>query len=313
MILIDYSQFCRAAMYASKMENEADGPFMKYIIIKTLMSMNTKFRDKFGKLVICCDGRNYWRKEVFPPYKQKRREAQQESKMNEALFFEIKNELMNELGDNTPWHVVQIDRMEADDLIGTSARVFDEPNVVISSDHDFKQLQMFDNVSQYCPRSHKFIEESNPDFYRFHHVMKGDAGDGIPNVLSDRDTFITEKRQKPVAQKDINYLFGSLINDGPEGFVSPVEIKVTPEIREWLNKKGGSEERFYENLRLVDLTSLDKEVYVDCENGIRETLEEQERKYKGSSQLMTYLSKNKMPSLLDNLNDFGDSHPGALI
>ena len=34
--------------------------------------------------------------------------------------------------------------------------------------------------------------------------MKGDTSDGIPNFLSDDDTFVTEKRQKPLSTKKLS-------------------------------------------------------------------------------------------------------------
>ena len=34
------------------------------------------------------------------------------------------------------------------------------------------------------------------------HILKGDAGDGVPNVLSDDDVFINDdKRQTPLSKK----------------------------------------------------------------------------------------------------------------
>ena len=41
-----------------------------------------------------------------------------------------------------------------------------------------------------------------PDSFLFNHIMKGDVSDGVPNILSDDDTFVVEgKRQKPMNAK----------------------------------------------------------------------------------------------------------------
>ena len=79
-----------------------------------------------------------------------------------------------------------------------------EPVMIISSDKDFIQLQKFNNVKQFSPIQKKFVTEANPRTYLFNHIMRGDSGDGIPNVLSTDDTFITEKSQTPLRQTKID-------------------------------------------------------------------------------------------------------------
>ncbi len=42
------------------------------------------------------------------------------------------------------------------------------------------------------------VTDDNPRTYLWNHIMRGDSGDGIPNVLSDDDTFVSEKNQTPI-------------------------------------------------------------------------------------------------------------------
>ena len=50
----------------------------------------------------------------------------------------------------------------------------------------------------------QYVATINPYEYVKTHIIKGDKSDGIPNILSDDDTFVNQKRQKPISQKKIN-------------------------------------------------------------------------------------------------------------
>jgi len=51
------------------------------------------------------------------------------------------------------------------------------------------------------------LDCADPEDFLFEHIVKGDSGDGIPNILSDDDVFVVEgKRQKPCGAKKINQL-----------------------------------------------------------------------------------------------------------
>ena len=44
----------------------------------------------------------------------------------------------------------------------------------------------------------------NPARFKQYHILQGDAGDGVPNFLSDDDTFVVDgKRQKPLPKKKL--------------------------------------------------------------------------------------------------------------
>ena len=49
----------------------------------------------------------------------------------------------------------------------------------------------------------KYIEASKKEILDFtiEHIVKGDTGDGIPNILSKDDVFVVGERQKPVSAK----------------------------------------------------------------------------------------------------------------
>ena len=70
-----------------------------------------------------------------------------------------------------------------------------------------KWLQKYSNVFQFSPLTKKHIVCEEPDTFLVEHIIKGDASDGIPNILSDDDVFLMQdKRQKPCGDKRISQM-----------------------------------------------------------------------------------------------------------
>jgi hypothetical protein len=82
--------------------------------------------------------------------------------------------------------------------------------MIISADKDFAQLQRFDNVRQFSPLTKKFIDIPNPRLHLQTHIIRGDAGDGVPNVLSDDNVFVEGLRQTPVTKKKLETIMEDL-------------------------------------------------------------------------------------------------------
>ena len=80
-------------------------------------------------------------------------------------------------------------------------------------DKDFIQLQKYKNVSQYSPITKKFVNGEDPALYLKEHILKGDASDGIPNVLSPDNTFVDGLRQRPLGKKKIDAWIDNDIHD----------------------------------------------------------------------------------------------------
>jgi hypothetical protein len=115
--------------------------------------------------------------------------------------------VLEEIKTNMPWKVVQQWGCEADDSIAEITKWTQEFGnyekvMIVSADHDFIQLQKFDNVSQFSPNTKKAVKADNPRLYQLEHILKGCTSDGVPNVLSDDDTFAVEgKRQNVLSKK----------------------------------------------------------------------------------------------------------------
>ncbi len=185
---------------------------VRHMILNTLRSFKTRWGDEYGDLVIACDNRRYWRRQVFPQYKASRKKTREDSGYDWSSIFEGLSLVKHELQQHMPYPVIDVDGAEADDVIGTLAEwsqendlveegLFESPRplLIISGDHDFQQLQKFPNVVQYSPLKKRFvtIKESAEAILR-EHIIRGDKGDGVPNILSEDDSFVEGKRQRPI-------------------------------------------------------------------------------------------------------------------
>ena len=221
MILVDYSQTVIAAVFANGIHNDMDENLLRHVILNTIRSYNVKYKKKYGdEMVIAVDGGSSWRKMVFPEYKASRAKNREKQKdlIDWSSIFSVMNSVQEELNEFSPFNVIRIESAEADDVIAVLAREASvekgQPVLIISSDGDMKQLQKYRGVTQYSPLKQAFVEEKDPDKYLKNHVIRGDVGDGVPNIFSDDDTFITEgKRQTPASKKKVE-AFMQYLDDG---------------------------------------------------------------------------------------------------
>jgi len=210
MILIDYNAVAIASGLQYK--NDLDENLIRHTILNSLRLYRNSFKDKYGELIICGDGKNNWRKEVFPNYKYKRSESKSKSDVDWNELYRIIYKVYDEISDNFPYKTILVDECEADDVIATLVERTQEFGqyeavIIISADKDFAQLQRYDNVRQYSPLKKQFINESNPRKQLLELILKGDASDGIPNVLSPDNSFADGIRQTPLRRTHVdNYL-----------------------------------------------------------------------------------------------------------
>ena len=153
--------------------------------------------------------KNNWRRQLFPYYKANRKKSQAESELDWKAIFDCLGKIRAELKEFFPYRIIDIESAEADDIIGTLCQEFGNTNqriLILSGDKDFQQLQRFINVTQYNPVMKKFVVCNNPDMFLKEHILKGDPGDGIPNVLSEDNCFVVGSRQKPLTKKKMDAL-----------------------------------------------------------------------------------------------------------
>lgn len=216
MILLDLSQvmIANVMVYLTRLSGASqniDENAIRYMVLNSIRLLRSKFKESYGEMIICCDSNDVWRKDIFPHYKANRKKMRETSTVDWASLFNVLGTIRDELGEHMPYKILQIPRAEADDVIaslcheyGKTMRNVGENIMIVSGDKDFAQLQKYANVYQYAPVQKKNISVDNPERFLREHIMLGDRGDGVPNFLSDDDTFISDKRQKPVMRKKLD-------------------------------------------------------------------------------------------------------------
>jgi 5'-3' exonuclease len=255
---------------------EIDENLIRHMILNSVKYINREFRKEYGRLVISCDSKNYWRKEVFPYYKINRKKKREDSEINWQDVYEYMEKIKKEIKETFPYIVIEVERAESDDVIGNLAKTFwrEEPILIVSRDHDFGQLQRYKNVKQYNTFDRKYIEISDPEKFLFEHIIKGDSGDSIPNVFSPANSIALGNRQKPAYQKKIDLWWE--------------EKKVPDEFNE----------RFELNRRIIDLTMTPKNIQDKIMNEFYTQISKPKKK------LMTYFVEHGLVELMSEMNDF---------
>ena len=279
MILIDLSQIMVAStmMSMEKDQTEVDIKMIRHMILNSLRMYRQKYHVEYGELVLCCDGRNSWRREHFPLYKAGRKTTRDSSSKDWTQIFESLDTIKSELKEYFPYKYIEIEEAEADDVIGVLAKTWDEPIMIISGDKDFIQLQVRDNVDQYSPITKKIVYDVNPERYLKEHIMRGDSSDGIPNILSI-DTCIVDKiRQTPISKKKVELW----IDQDPEDFCNEEQLR-----------------NYHRNMKLIDLQYTPSNIADQVGKQFNEVP-------KGKrSDLLNFFIERKLNNLIQDIGEF---------
>ena len=205
MIIVDINQIMisnlMVTIHRDNLELSED--LVRHMVLNSLRGHNKKFRKEYGQMVIACDSGNVWRRQAFPNYKAGRKENREKSEHDWTMIFDILSKVKDEIKTFLPYKVIEVESVEADDIIAVLCRKTNEKVLILSGDKDFIQLHN-DRIKQYNPVLNKFVGQGeNPSLYIREHILKGDRSDGIPNVLSDDNVFIEGRRQRPLSKKKI--------------------------------------------------------------------------------------------------------------
>lgn len=277
MIILDLNQivFSSISVYAAKVDVNED--LIRHIVLNNIRFLRTKFKDKYGEIVIAADNKHYWRREVFPYYKANRKKDREKSSLNWPLIFECMSKIKEEIKQNFPYKFLDVHGAEADDVISVLVQNmdFNEKALIVSGDKDFIQLQSLKPyVDQYDPVRKKWITHNNPDDYLKEHVIRGDRGDGIPNIRTPDSALAVGDRQKTISAK--------MLEDWSGDRGVPSDLK-----RNWERNK-----------LLIDLTMIPAKLKADIEA-------EYQKPPKGKrNNLFTYFVTHKLKNLMENINEF---------
>jgi hypothetical protein len=277
MILLDFSNIIVSSiMVASRVPDEErfSENFIRHLVLNSIRSYRKKYHEKYGEVVICTDYLSSWRKDAFPYYKAHRkvqREKQQKEGVDWKALFEIIAKIIEELEENFPYKVVQIPHAEGDDVIAVLAKHAKEMCLIVSSDKDFNQLYKYKTVRQFSPMKHQMLKGIDPVRYLKEHIIRGDKGDGIPNILSAGNCIVEGERQKPITKK---------------------------KVEEWIKDESWPEHHWKRNQELIDFDYIPPLLAHAIERNYAL------QKPPNRSGLLNYFVKHKLKLLIEHIGDF---------
>jgi hypothetical protein len=146
----------------------------------------------------------------------------------------------------------------------------------MSGDKDFIQLHIWPNVKQYDPVRKRWIIHNDPEQYLKEQILKGDSGDGVPNVLSNDNCFVVGERQRPLTARKME----KILSTPPENMEREVA------------------RNYIRNAMLIDLSNTPdniKEKVIDSYNA---------QDNKDRSKLMNYFIANRLKNLTESIGEF---------
>ena len=279
MILSDLSQIMVAStmMSMGKDQTEVDIKMIRHMILNSLRMYRQKYHVEYGELVLCCDGRNSWRREHFPLYKAGRKTTRDASSKDWTQIFGCLDTIKSELKEYFPYKYIEVEEAEADDVIGVLAKSWSEPIMIISGDKDFIQLQVKENVKQYSPITKKIVNDTNPERYLKEHILRGDSSDGIPNFLSADDCIVEKIRQAPITKKKVELW----IDQNPKDFCNEEQLR-----------------NYHRNMKLIDLQYTPSNI-VDQIGKQYDEIPKGKR-----SGLLNFFIERKLNNLIESIGEF---------
>ena len=287
MIIVDINQIMISNLMvqiSGRNKVELNEDLVRHMVLNSLRAHNKKFRKEYGEMVIACDSKNVWRREIFPNYKAGRKANREKSEHDWDSIFSMLHDIKNEIRTFLPYKVIEIETAEADDIIATlvkrNKRIV-APNhkrnvLILSGDKDFIQLHS-PNVRQYNPVLNKFVGKGeNPSLYIKEHILKGDRSDGVPNVLSDDNVFVEGRRQRPLSKKKIN------------SWVEEVFMTFTEEEQKNYNR----------NRKLIDLSCIPHELEEKINNEFLNV------KVASRDKILGYFINKKLKTLIEVIDEF---------
>ena len=138
-------------------------------------------------------------------------------------------------------------------------------------------MQRYENVSQWSPLKKKMLIEKDPTKQLRTLIISGDRSDGVPNILSQDDTFTGGFRQKPLSKIKLS----EWINTRPEEVFS-----------------GEVYRNYKRNETLIDLNKIPESIEI---NIVEQYSGEH---YTGREKMLNYFVKHKLKELTGYIQDF---------
>lgn len=231
--------FLSRAVQSNPQEIKGNYDLWRYLMFTNMVGYASK---ETRKIVVAVDGAHgSWRKMAFKPYKAHRKAKRDASDFDWVDFFKAYNSLMSDIAASTPIKVINIDKVEGDDVVGVIALNEDKEKFIkiITADSDYKQL-LCDNVKVYDPMKNEYMECEDVGAWLIEQILTGQQKDNIYNIMTPDDWGETKET----------------LNKRKPGF-GPVAAKkvMSGDVMQWITKNK-LEKHFVRNRLLIDLRRI---------------------------------------------------------
>jgi len=196
IIIIDWGIFLHRSIFSWRKRKEIPP---EYTCLSMVIGCLSKVGvEPYDKIIIAVDARNSWRKDVEGEYKANRKEYREKfDDIDWTDMYARFNILLEDLNKGTDWHIIKLDRLEADDVIAVGCRYYQNKEVVIVSyDKDFEQLCIYPNVKIFSPLTKKYKIVEHP-YKTLAQKIEKETSDNLVNPILTAEDY--EKRKMIVS------------------------------------------------------------------------------------------------------------------
>lgn len=317
MLIIDFSSVMigKTIFLANQSGERIDRNLMRHVVVMTFGELLKEFPKHSKHTIVAFDSKGqYWRKDLFPYYKQNRKKTREKSDIDWEDFYREFSIIKSEFIKTFPYYMIDLPKVEADDIIGTLCLTYEDDTVIVSTDKDMIQLMDGKRVKIFDPKTMEY--RSRGDYDQLAHIVRGDSGDGIPNILSDDDTLVCEgKRQSPISASMIEKISTIGIDGFLEEYKPKSKIKTSrggtkeekeeekrPIEEEAQEQKRLIKERYHRNRSLIDQTAIPDHIKNEILKEVSKQITREDVPTR--EDLARYMRTHKMRIALSDLDSF---------
>lgn len=184
-LIFDFYNIMYRSVFATVAESPEDNETFYLTRHNVLASIfGTIIKLNPANVIFAIDSKNSWRYQVYPEYKQNRKER--DTFVDIDLMLTVMNEFVDDMKTLfSNMMFVKVPKCEGDDIIGVLAHKIISAHtdvIIVSSDSDMNQLLALPNVRQYSPKNKEFVNCINPKAFLEAKIIAGDTSDNIKGI-----------------------------------------------------------------------------------------------------------------------------------
>ena len=247
VMILDTSTLMIATIsHTFKPEDVVTEGMLRHLILDTIRFNVLKFKNEYPEVILAMDNSKmgYWRRDIAHYYKMNRKKKRDEDVRDWEMIFGLIHKVTEELKENMPYKVLDLQKTEADDIIAVLSKKFTAEGrkvLLVASDGDYTQLHGLPGLRQWSPieKSWKKCKHGSPYKDLMYKLIKGDAKDGVAGIKSRSDYIISKldgERAPAITKKFLEEIYNA---------ADPVELLTEQE-----------KARYNENQMLIDFNFI---------------------------------------------------------